>query len=333
MEQKVLRVSTLVVAGALVLRLLSGWLPANFLSAALSSKAAGWMIFLQTGRLVRPAEIGFSNQPTVPQIPTEETMPEPAAPTEPPLPVFSADDADTLVINSSFSYSADLPALLTQPLTWDLTGENPTVLILHSHGTESFAPTGEYQEVSPYHTLDNQHNMISIGACIADILEQNGIAVLHDTAIHDNPSYNASYTNSRKSIETYLSQYPSIRLVLDLHRDSIEDEKGNQVVQSVFAQGTTFAPLMLVVGTDYGGLEHPQWRENLSLAMKLQTQLEVICPGICRNLNLRSQRFNQDLSTGALLIEIGASGNTRQEALRSAKVLAEGIISLAHGSQ
>ena len=329
MEQKVLRVSTLVVVGALFLRLLSGYLPASFLSAALSSKTASWMIFLQTGRLVRPADIGFSPRPTESVTPTEETMP---TPTEPMLPVFSADDADALTINSSFSYSADLPALLTQPLTWDLTGDEPTVLIVHSHGTESFAPTGEYQEVSPYHTLDNGHNMISIGTHIADILESGGISVIHDTAIHDNPSYNASYTNSRKSVEAYLAQYPSIRLVLDLHRDSIEDEKGNQVVQSVFAQGTTLAPLMLVVGTDYGGLDHPQWRENLSLALKLQTQLEGICPGICRNINLRSQRFNQDLSHGALLVEIGASGNSRQEALRSAKILAEGIISLARGT-
>ena len=331
MEQKVLRVSTLVVVGALFLRLLSGFLPASFFSAALSSHATSWMIFLQTGRLVRPADIAFSPRPTEPIAPTEETMPSPTEPT-PALPVFSADDADNLTINCSFSYSADLSALLTQPLTWDLTGNEPTVLILHSHGTESYTPTGEYQEVSSYHTLDNDHNMLSIGTYIAGILEENGINVLHDTAIHDNPSYNASYANSRKSVEAYLAQYPSIRLVLDLHRDSIEDENGNQVVQSVFAQGTTLAPLMLVVGTDYGGLEHPDWQENFALALKLQTQLEDICPGICRNINLRSQRFNQDLSSGALLIEIGASGNTRQEALRSAKVLAEGIISLARGS-
>ena len=89
---------------------------------------------------------------------------------------------------------------------------------------------------------------------------------------------------------------------------------------------------MFVVGTDYGGLTHPNWQENLALALKLQTQLEALCDGICRNLNLRSQRFNQDLSAGALLIEVGASGNTRQEALRSAEILAKGILSLAHGS-
>ena len=90
---------------------------------------------------------------------------------------------------------------------------------------------------------------------------------------------------------------------------------------------------MFVVGTDYGGLTHPQWQQNLSLALKLQTQLESFCPGICRNLNLRTQRFNQDLSVGSLLVEVGASGNTHAQALKSAEVLAKAILSLSHGSK
>lgn len=327
MEQKVLRVSALVLACALILRLMSAGILGNFLKFSLSPEVASWMIFIQTGRLVRPSNITF-----VPD-PTEATVPETAPPAEnPELPVFSQEDLQLLDITGSFSYSADLPGLLTQPLAWDLTDGQPAVLILHSHGSESFAPTGEYEETSPYHTLDTRYNMVSIGAHVARLLEEGGITVLHDTTLHDNPSYNASYSNSRASMQQYLEQYPSIRLVLDLHRDSIEDEAGNQIVQSVFAQDTSLAPLMLVVGTDYGGLTHPQWRENLSLALKLQTQMEKSCPGICRNINLRTQRFNQDLSAGALLVEIGASGNTRQEALRSAEILAEGILSLARGS-
>ena len=329
MEQKVLRVSTLVVVSALLLRLLSGFLP------ILPSQAVSVMLFLQTGRLVRPGNIIFTPGATEP---LEHTTPS-ADPTQPEqqnpvqdLPVFSAGDAALLAINSSFRYEADLPALLTQPLNWELAADAPTVLILHSHGSESYAPTGEYAEVSPYHTLENDHNMISVGEYIAQRLEAAGISVLHDTALHDQPSYNAAYNNSRESIRQYLEEYPSIELVLDLHRDSIEDAAGNQVVQTVFAGDQTLAPLMLVVGTDYSGLEHPQWRENLSLALKLQTQLEGLCPGICRNINLRTQRFNQDLSPGALLIEVGSSGNSRQEALRSAGVLAEAILSLAHGS-
>ena len=327
MEQKVLRTGTLVVVCALILRLVSGMVGEFNLS--LSPKIASFLIFMQTGRVVRPNHISFSPEPTPP---TEDTQPTPPAPTEPLRPVFSADDADAIGITAGFSYSVDMPALLTQPLHWDLTGEEPKVLIVHTHGSESFLPTKDYQETTPYHTLNTDYNMISIGDLVAKKLEEAGISVIHDTALHDEPSYNAAYNNSRKSVQAYLQEHPSIRLVLDLHRDSIEDEAGNQVAQTVFSQGTTVAPLMLVVGTDYGGLEHPRWQENLSLALKLQTQLEGICPGICRNINLRTQRFNQDLSAGAMLVEVGASGNTRQEALRAAEVLAKGIISLAHGS-
>lgn len=337
MEQKVLRVSTVVLVGALVLRLISTGVFGSLLNLTLSPQVSSWIVFLQTGRLMRPVNISFSPESTedTKPDPTNPTQPEATLPTEPApiLPVFSPEDAQTLTITSGFSYSADLSALLTKPLNWELTSDAPTVLIVHSHGSESFAPTGEYLETTPYHTLDKNHNMISIGDYVAQLLEAGGITVLHDTALHDDPSYNASYNNSRKSIQSYLAQYPSIRLVLDLHRDSFEDEDGNQIVQTVFSEGTALAPLMLVVGTNYGGLEHPNWQENLALALKLQVQMESLCPGICRNINLRTQRFNQDLSAGALLVEVGASGNTRQEALRSAKILAEGILSLAHGTK
>ena len=337
MEQKVLRVSTVVLVGALVLRLISTGVFGSLLNLTLSPQVSSWIVFLQTGRLMRPVNISFSPESTedTKPGPTDSTQPEATFPTEPApiLPVFSPEDAQTLTITSGFSYSADLSALLTKPLNWELSADAPTVLIVHSHGSESFAPTGEYQETTPYHTLDKSHNMISIGTYVAQLLEAGGITVLHDTALHDDPSYNASYNNSRESIQRYLAQYPSIRLVLDLHRDSFEDEDGNQIVQTVFSEGTALAPLMLVVGTNYGGLEHPNWQENLALALKLQVQMESLCPGICRNINLRSQRFNQDLSAGALLVEVGASGNSRQEALRSAEILAEGILTLAHGTE
>ena len=327
MEQKVLRFSTVVIVVALILRLLGG----SGLDFILSPKAASWMFFLQTGRLSKPVNIE-STGPSQSTVPTTPTTPTPSQPAATSIPTFSPDDAKAITVSSGFSYQADLPALLSQPLSWDLTGSEPTVLIIHSHSTESFTG-GDYQETSPYHTLDADHNMLSIGAHVAKLLEEGGISVIHDTAIHDNPSYDLSYANSRKSIQEYLKRYPSIRLVLDLHRDSYEDSAGNQIAHTVFSQGEALAPLMFVVGTDYGGLTHPNWQQNLSLALKLQTQLEAFCPGICRNLNLRTQRFNQDLSVGSLLVEVGASGNTHAQALKSAEVLAEAILSLALGSK
>ena len=327
MEQKVLRFSTVVIVVALILRLLGG----TGLDFVLSPKAASWMFFLQTGRLSKPVNIEFTD-PTKATTPTAPSTPAPSQPTAAQLPAFSPDDAKAITVSSGFTYQADLPALLSQPLSWDLTGSEPTVLIVHSHGTESFTGS-DYTETSPYHTLDANHNMLSIGAYVAKLLEAGGISVIHDTAIHDNPSYDLSYTNSRRSVQEYLKRYPTIRLVLDLHRDSYEDAAGNQIAHTVFSEGETLAPLMFVVGTDYGGLTHPNWQQNLSLALKLQTQLESFCPGICRNLNLRTQRFNQDLSVGSLLVEVGASGNTHAQALKAAEVLAKGILSLAHGSK
>ncbi len=323
MERKVLRVSTWVIIGALALRLLISANPGHGLGFSLSPELASLMVFLQTGRVVYP------ERPTDP-----ETQPtEPTEPSLPNLPVFAPDLADGIVINSSFAFSADLSALISQALDWDLTGDDPAVLIVHTHGSESFSPITDYVPSSPYHTLDTDHNMISVGAYLAKKLEAAGISVLHDTTMHDRLSYDAAYNNSRKSVQDYLAEYPSIRLVLDLHRDAYEDANGNQGAQTVFSNGSAIAPLMFVVGTNYGGLEHPDWQENLALALKLQSQLEDICPGICRSLNLRTQRYNQDLSAGSLLVEMGSSGNTRQEVLRAADMLATAIIYLAKGSR
>ncbi len=327
MEQKVLRTGTMVIVCALVLRLLSG--------LTLSPKLASVMIFLQTGRLLRPSNIVSApkeDEETTHITQTTEST-DSVAPTPPPvLPVFSPNDADAIDIKCGFSYSANLSELLCKPLGWNLADGEPAVLIYHSHATESFSPTSDYEETSDYHTLDTSQNMISIGAHLAALLEANGIRVIHDTALHDNPSYTDAYISSRKSVQDYLKEYPSIRLVLDLHRDAYEDENGNQAAQTVFSEGTRFAPLMFVVGSDYGGGVHPQWQENLALALKLQTLIDDTCPGICRNINLRSQKFNQDLSPGTLLVEVGSAGNTHQQALDAVKVLADGICQLAHGS-
>ena len=348
MERKVLRTGAAVIVCAIVLRLLSGIAGASSLS--LPPQMASVMLLLQTGRLIRPANISFAPDPTEGEVPTteetteeateetaevtestEETDASPEAPL-PDLPVFSAADAAATRIKCGFSYSADLSKLLCKPLSWNLADGQPAVLIYHSHATESFSPTSSYDETSDYHTLDTSQNMISVGKHLAALLEAQGIKVIHDTTLHDEPSYTAAYTSSRKSVQDYLEAYPTLRLVLDLHRDAYEDANGNQVAQTVFSQGTRIAPLMFVVGSDYGGGAHPNWQENLALALKLQTLIDARCPGICRNINLRSQKFNQDLSPGTLLVEVGAAGNTHDEALRAAEMLASGIIRLAYGS-
>ena len=244
------------------------------------------------------------------------------------LPVFSPQDLDSIDLTNTSGLNPDLEGLLCTSLDWDLFGQEPTVLILHTHTTESYTKTSEtYAETSAYRTLEEGYNMLSIGDLVADKLSQQGIAVIHDRTFHDYPSYNGSYTRARETISGYLDQYPSIRLVLDLHRDA-SGEGRNQMRPVTKVAGKSCAQLMLVLGTNMD-----TWQDNLSLALKLQAQLEKLAPGITRPLQLRPQRFNQDLCPGALLIEVGAAGNTHLEALLAADYLAQTLIFLAKGTQ
>jgi stage II sporulation protein P len=217
---------------------------------------------------------------------------------------------------------------LTQALSWDLTEEAPTVLILHSHGTEGYLEQAD----GGYRSENTEENMIAIGDRLVQVLESGGVRAVHDRQLHDSPSYSDAYGNARESIAYYLEQYPSIRLVLDLHRDAVESGDGTQTGFVTQVKGEPTAQLMLVVGTDASGLSHPHWPENMSLAVKLHAQLERIAPGICRPINFRSQRFNQDLSPGALIVEVGGAGNSREEAIRSAEVLGQAVLELAQGT-
>lgn len=313
---------------AVTVRVCSSDLPKKLLSWLTQPNTAAFITYLETGRDVR-----FSASSEV----FWEYAPESAAPFAPfpeepeTIPVFSGEK--TAEIWNSCGLDPDIPALLETPLDWDLTGEEPTVLILHTHTTESYTQSGEnYVETSAWRTLDESYNMLSIGDRVTEILMQNGITVLHDRTLHDYPSYNGSYTHARKSTRQYLEEYPSIRLILDLHRDASETANGQLRTLATVGKAQS-AQLMLVLGTNAAGLTHDRWEENLALALKLHIQLERQVPGITRPLYLRSQRFNQDLSPGALLVEVGAAGNTHAEALLAAEQLAHAIVALRKGTQ
>lgn len=335
-ERLVLRAGTVMIIGAIVLRLLN--LGGGLVQILRSPETTAVMLFLGTGRIVHPQQTESIPVPeeTVPvetePVETKAPETEESVSPEPEKAVFSQQDALLVELNNVSGYSVDIPALLGAPREWGLIGQEPTVLILHTHTSESYEKTEDYVEDTAYRTLDSRYNMVSVGDRLAELLSRGGIRVLHDRSLHDYPSYNGSYTHARQTIQEYLQQYPSIRLVLDLHRDAITDKQGNQKGYTVDVSGVPTAQLMLVMGTNWAGLEHPNWQENLTLAVQLHAQLERICPGICRPLGLRAQRFNQDMSPGAILIEVGAAGNTRQEALAAMVPLAEGILALANGT-
>ena len=322
-DQKSLRIGAAVILLAVFLRFLP-----HLSQLRNNSEFAAGMLFAATGRVysVSPA----TAETSVP----EETLPEESQP-EPTEKIphdFSPEDAVLVSVTNHPGYSFDVETLLQQPLDWDLTATAPTVLIIHSHTSESYENTEGYTPSDPYRTMDERYNMVSIGTHLADCLRKQGVSVIHDTSIHDYPSYNDAYPQSRKTIQRYLEQYPTICLVLDIHRDAYEDKNGNQIRNTVQINGKASSQIMLVAGTDAGGQSHPDWEKNLSVAIKLQTVLQQIHPGLCRNLTIRSSAFNQDLSPGALLIEVGTAGDTRQDALYAAELLADGIAALAHGS-
>lgn len=329
-EQKSLRIGAAVILFAIVLRFLGSGFTADISALLEDFSLPSLLFYAGTGRVVHfPAAEEAEPTEAVPE-PTQtqaESIPE-----EPVLPVFSEADATLVSVKNYPGYSIDVPAMLNTPLKWDLTAEEPTVLIFHSHTCESYENTEGYTPSDPYRTQDPQYNMISIGSHLAQCLQEKGISVIHDTTVHDYPSYDDAYSLSRKTVQQYLEQYPSISLVLDIHRDAYQDANGNQARDTVTVNGKESSRLMLVAGTDASGYTHTAWRENLSIAVKLHTVLQKQYPGLCRDVTMRSYYFNQDLSPGALLVEVGTAGDTRQDALYAAELLADGIAQLAYGS-
>jgi stage II sporulation protein P len=263
----------------------------------------------------------------------EETKP----PVQPdPLPIFTAADLAQIHMKyaTGSSYRPDLEELIISKLRWDLDSGQPAVLIVHSHGSEAFTkmPGQDYIELANTRTQNTDYNMIAVGELLAHRLEAAGIRVIHDRTMHDDPSYNAAYTNSRAAVESYLAQYPEIQLVLDLHRDSAQNPDGSKYATGVTVDGQKIAQLMLVMGSDAGGYPHPRWEENLAVALKMLAVLEEKAPGITRTTTLRASRYNQDLHPGMLLVEVGSSGNTLDQAKAAVEILADAIIALKDGA-
>ena len=315
------RVGYTAVLCALVMRLCAAGVPESLWLRFVKPNIEQLLIKQETGRNVRFSSSIDTFSPDFMESPPP-LIPEP---TEAPLPAFSGEEDVDLYY--AVRKQPDIEALLEKPLSWDLFGPEPTVLILHTHTTESYTKQGEdYAETSSWRTLDEGYNMVSIGSLVAGILEENGIAVVQETTLHDYPSYNGSYIRSRQSVRNRLKEHKGIRLVLDLHRDAA-GEGANQMRTQANVNGEPSAQLMVVIGTN-----HEAYEENLSLGLKLHVLLEQQFPGIMRPLQLRPQRFNQDLSSGALLIEVGAAGNSHKEARLAAKALAEAIVALARGT-
>jgi stage II sporulation protein P len=179
-------------------------------------------------------------------------------------------DGSGITLKNSTDYDIDIDGLLNEPLKLDISESEPSVLIIHTHGSESYMPDDSYEESDSYRTEDSEYNVVKVGSVLEQALESYGINVVHDTYLYDYPEYTGAYSRALDAIEKWLVKYPSISTVIDLHRDAISDENGKQYKTVAQIGQQTCSQILLVVGTDYSGLEHPQWRENMKFALRLQ---------------------------------------------------------------
>ena len=239
---------------------------------------------------------------------------------------------DKVYIKNSTGLKIGVKELLNSSLSFKITETaEPQVLIMHTHTTETYmAESSEYYtEDFKSRSTDNSKNMARIGDIVAEKLNSVGIATLHDTTQHDYPNYTGSYTRSSKTIYNYLEKDPSIKIVLDLHRDAVTSGESDKVKLTTEIGGKKAAQVMLVMGSQSGTVTNfPNWKENLKLAVKLQQTIEEKFPTLARPIMLNSKNYNESITKGSLLLEFGTDANFLSEAEYSAELVGEALAEL-----
>lgn len=226
-----------------------------------------------------------------------------------------------LTIKNYTEYWVDAAQIISQGPDITLNDGTPQILIIHTHSSEAYTQAGldRYDASDTNRTENTEFNIVRIGDELTEIYQEYGLNVIHDRGIYDYPSYTGSYTRSGEAVERYLQAYPEIGIVIDIHRDALGSDG---IVYKTMAEeeGVVASQVMLLVGTDESGLEHPDWRSNLSLALYLQNAVHQLNPTLMRPVELVRERYNQHLSPGFLIMEVGSNGNTLQEALAAVRL-------------
>ncbi|MGE4283433.1 MAG: stage II sporulation protein P [Clostridia bacterium] len=244
-----------------------------------------------------------------------------------PSNISGAEFAEGIYVKNEAKKSINISQLLEEDLKTNITGTGPHVLIIHTHTSEAYTPTknNNYTPSDPDRTEDSRYNVVRVGEEIANNLKSMGVSVIHDKTVHDYPSYNGSYSAALKTVEKQLKRNPSIKLVLDIHRDALIFDDGKKLKVTAEVGSEKVAQVMIVAGTDLGGLSHPNWKENFKLALKVQKKMCDLYSGLARPVYLVPYRYNQHTTPGSLIIEVGANGNTLEEAMASGKYIAKSV--------
>lgn len=246
------------------------------------------------------------------------------------LETFFVTDAATDVTgnvairNATLSLSPDFDALLKAGPT--LTVEDaaaPTVLIYHTHTSESYAlnSDGRYYPEQPTHTAEEDRNVLRIGDELCAVLEQRGVGVIHDRTVYDD-EYEGAYARSRAAAQRYLKENPTLQITVDVHRDAFK-EKGRHVKPTALIGGKKAAQIMIITGAEEDGIEFPQWEENLRFALHLQQTAQEKYTGLMKPVFFCPRRYNMDLTENSVLLEIGTEVNTLEEAIYSARLMGD----------
>ena len=213
--------------------------------------------------------------------------------------------------------------LTEEMMTPDITIENKNIVLFHTHSCESYTSSEAYPytPTGTFRTTDLNFTVTRVGTELESQLKQYGYSVVHDTSYHDYPAYNGSYTRSLQTVENILKQTPS-DIIIDLHRDAIGSRSDYAPIVKI-GENDVAAQMMFVIGTNAGGLWHPNWNQNLKFAIKVQQKAEEMYPGLFKPIMLTTSRYNQHTGKYASIIEVGATGNTLEQCLTSMKYLAK----------
>ncbi len=245
------------------------------------------------------------------------------------------DTGDTrehgIAIRNSSGKLVDITAALSTKLKPAFTDTDaPQVLIIHTHTTEGYMTydAGYYNAADRDRTTDHTRNVCAVGNALVKTLAAHSITAIHDTTVHDSP-YSGAYTRSAKTVQGYLDKYPSIQVVLDLHRDALMEGKTGLVKPTVTIDGKKAAQMMIIAGAlSTDALPNPHTSQNLALAAQWQKALTSRYDGLMRPLSTVGSRYNQHLHAGYLLVEVGSEGNTVAEAVYSGELLGKTLAEL-----
>jgi stage II sporulation protein P len=239
--------------------------------------------------------------------------------------------ADKVHISNKTGLHVNLQEYLNQGLPFSLEQTNqPQVLIVHTHGSEAYTDGdyGYFVKSASTRSTDTTKNTVAVGERLAQVLNEAGIVTINDHTLHDYPNYTGSYTRSADTIQKYLEKYPSIRVVIDGHRDAIGGGD-TKVKPTAVVNGKKAAQVMILAGCESGSVENfPNWEENFRFCLQLQKQLETDYPDLARPLLFKSCKYNFDMLNGSVLIEIGTDANTLEEATYSAELLGQALVKI-----